>query len=53
MEQQLYQGFAACGLLAPPLRVEVPLGNSPDEAEDIPLKAFGNWRAKFKAEPQA
>jgi len=22
------------------------------EAEDIPLKAFGNWRAKFKAEPQ-
>lgn len=23
------------------------------EAERIPLKAFGNWRAKFKAEPQA
>lgn len=22
------------------------------EAEGIPLKAFGNWRAKFKAEPQ-
>jgi hypothetical protein len=22
------------------------------EAEHIPLKAFGNWRAKFKAEPQ-
>ncbi len=22
------------------------------EAEEIPLKAFGNWRAKFKAEPQ-
>ena len=22
------------------------------EAEDIPLKAFGNWRAIFKAEPQ-
>lgn len=22
------------------------------EAHDIPLKAFGNWRAKFKAEPQ-
>lgn len=22
------------------------------EAQDIPLKAFGNWRAKFKAEPQ-
>jgi hypothetical protein len=22
------------------------------EAEDISLKAFGNWRAKFKAEPQ-
>ena len=22
------------------------------EAEDIPLKAFGNWRAVFKAEPQ-
>jgi hypothetical protein len=21
------------------------------EAEDIPLKAFGNWRSKFKAEP--
>jgi hypothetical protein len=23
------------------------------EAEGIPLKAFGNWRARFKAEPQA
>ena len=23
------------------------------EARRIPLKAFGNWRAKFKAEPQA
>jgi hypothetical protein len=23
------------------------------EAHGIPLKAFGNWRAKFKAEPQA
>ena len=23
------------------------------EAEDLPLKAFGNWRAKFKAEPQS
>ena len=22
------------------------------EAQSIPLKAFGNWRAKFKAEPQ-
>jgi hypothetical protein len=22
------------------------------EAEDISLKAYGNWRAKFKAEPQ-
>ena len=22
------------------------------EAERIPLKAFGNWRAQFKAEPQ-
>ena len=22
------------------------------EAQDIPLKAFGNWRAKFMAEPQ-
>jgi hypothetical protein len=22
------------------------------EAEGIPLKAFGNWRANFKAEPQ-
>jgi hypothetical protein len=22
------------------------------EAEGIPLKAFGNWRAEFKAEPQ-
>jgi hypothetical protein len=22
------------------------------EAQRIPLKAFGNWRAKFKAEPQ-
>jgi hypothetical protein len=23
------------------------------EAQGIPLKAFGNWRAKFKSEPQA
>src|SRR5438876_8425742 len=23
------------------------------EAQGIPLKAFGNWRAKFKAEPQS
>jgi len=23
------------------------------EAQRIPLKAFGNWRAKFKAEPQS
>lgn len=23
------------------------------EAHRIPLKAFGNWRAKFKAEPEA
>jgi len=23
------------------------------EAQGIPLKAFGNWRAKFKAEPEA
>jgi len=22
------------------------------EAQGIPLKAFGNWRAKFKSEPQ-
>ncbi|MGH9807033.1 MAG: IS66 family insertion sequence element accessory protein TnpA [Terriglobia bacterium] len=22
------------------------------EAHGLPLKAFGNWRAKFKAEPQ-
>ena len=22
------------------------------EAYEVPLKAFGNWRAKFKAEPQ-
>ncbi len=22
------------------------------EAHRVPLKAFGNWRAKFKAEPQ-
>ena len=22
------------------------------EAQGIPLKAFGNWRAKFKAKPQ-
>ena len=22
------------------------------EAQGIPLKAFGNWRAKFKAEPE-
>src|SRR5436853_6426743 len=23
------------------------------EAQGLPLKAFGNWRAKFKAEPRA
>jgi hypothetical protein len=23
------------------------------EAHGIPLKAFGNWRARFKAEPQS
>jgi hypothetical protein len=23
------------------------------EAQGIPLKAFGNWRAKFKAEPHS
>ena len=23
------------------------------QAQCIPLKAFGNWRAKFKAEPEA
>jgi hypothetical protein len=23
------------------------------EAEGLPLKAFGNWRAKFKGEPQS
>ena len=22
------------------------------ESQNIPLKAFGNWRARFKAEPQ-
>jgi hypothetical protein len=25
---------------------------TPGEAQGIPLKAFGNWRARFKAEPQ-
>ena len=30
MEQQLYQGFIASGLHATQLRVEVPLGNSPE-----------------------
>jgi SAM-dependent methyltransferase len=30
MEQQLYQGFIAAGLRAPQLRVELPVGNSPE-----------------------
>jgi ubiquinone/menaquinone biosynthesis C-methylase UbiE len=30
MEQQLYQGFIAAGLHAPQLRVEMPVGNSPE-----------------------
>jgi hypothetical protein len=32
----------------------VPIGTQPIDVGEygIPLKAFGNWRAKFKAEPQ-
>jgi hypothetical protein len=36
MEQQLYQGFIASGLHAPQLRVEVPLGNSPEFRSLLP-----------------
>ena len=36
MELQLYQGFVACGLQAPQLRVEVPLGNSPEFRSLLP-----------------
>ncbi|WP_084801200.1 class I SAM-dependent methyltransferase [Bradyrhizobium sp. Tv2a-2] len=36
MEQQLYQGFIACGLHAPQLRVELPLGNSPEIRSLLP-----------------
>ena len=36
MELQLYQGFLASGLRAPQLRVEVPLGNSPEFRSLLP-----------------
>ena len=36
MELQLYQGFIASGLQAPQLRVEVPLGNSPEFRSLLP-----------------
>ena len=36
MEQQLYQGFIASGLHAPQLRVELPLGNSPEFRSLLP-----------------
>ena len=36
MEQQLFQGFIASGLHAPQLRVEVPLGNSPEFRSLLP-----------------
>ena len=36
MEQQLYQGFVASGLHAPQLRVELPLGNSPEFRSLLP-----------------
>jgi hypothetical protein len=36
MEQQLYQGFIAAGLHAPQLRVELPVGNSPEFRSLLP-----------------
>ena len=36
MEQKLYQGFIASGLHAPQLRVELPLGNSPEFRSLLP-----------------
>ena len=36
MEQQLYQGFIAAGLHAPQLRVELPVGNSPEFRRLLP-----------------
>src|SRR6516225_3788744 len=36
MELQLYQSFIACGLHAPQLRVEVPLGNTPEFRSLLP-----------------
>jgi ubiquinone/menaquinone biosynthesis C-methylase UbiE len=36
MEQQLYQGFIAAGLNAPQLRVELPVGNSPELRSLLP-----------------
>jgi ubiquinone/menaquinone biosynthesis C-methylase UbiE len=36
MEQQLYQGFVAAGLHAPQLRVELPVGNSPEFRSLLP-----------------
>jgi ubiquinone/menaquinone biosynthesis C-methylase UbiE len=36
MEQQLYQGFIAAGMHAPQLRVELPVGNSPEFRSLLP-----------------
>ena len=36
MEQQLYRGFIAAGLHAPQLRVELPVGNSPEFRSLLP-----------------
>jgi len=36
MEQQLYQGFIAAGLSAPQLRVELPVGDSPEFRSLLP-----------------
>jgi len=36
MEQQLYQGFIAAGLREPQLRVELPVGNSPEFRSLLP-----------------
>jgi hypothetical protein len=36
MEQQLYQGFVAAGMHAPQLRVELPVGNSPELRSLLP-----------------
>jgi hypothetical protein len=41
-----------CARLEPRLGFKVSSISEYCEAYEVPLKAFGNWRAKFKAEPQ-